>query len=75
MVTDGAVPLVLSYHPGSPCPCHEELVAGYDPNREAVVAVIDEDRDIRWIATLGGSPTPAETPDTTTAESLGATVH
>ena len=33
------------------------------------------DRDVRWIARLGGSPTPAETADTTTAELMGATVH
>jgi len=74
-VVSGSVPPALSYHVGPLCPCHEELVSGYDPEREAVVAVVDEDRDVTWIATLGGWPTPAETSDTTTADVIGATLH
>ena len=74
-VVSGSMPPTLAYHPGSPCPCHEELGSGSDPAREAVVAVIDEDSDVAWIATLGGWPTPADTSGTTTADVIGAILH
>ena len=74
-VLDGSMPPALSYRRGTLCGCHEELVASYDPEREAVVAIVDDDGDVAWIATLGGWPTPAETPGTTTAELIGATLN
>jgi hypothetical protein len=74
-VVSGSVPPALSYHVGPPCPCHEELVSGYYPECEVVVAVIDDDGDVVWIATLGGWPTPEETSGTTTADLVGAILH
>jgi hypothetical protein len=74
-VVAGSIPPALAYRAGTLCACHEELVNGYDPTREAVVAVVDDDGDVTWIAALGGWPTPGETAETTTAEVLGATVH
>ena len=74
-VVDGSVPPALSYRAGAPCGCHEEDVGGYDPEREAVVVVVDDDGDVTWIAKLGGCPTPVETGATATAELLGATLQ
>ncbi len=74
-VVSGSVPPELSYHVGAPCKCHEELIGSYDPEREAVVAVVDDEQDVVWIATLGGWPTPAETSETTTADLIGATLQ
>lgn len=74
-VIDGSIPPALAYRPGSPCGCHEALVSAYDTEREAVLAVIDDDGDVTWIAKLGGSPTPPEADATVTAALLGAAVH
>ena len=71
----GSVPPALAYRPGAPCVCHEEAVAGYDPEREVVMAVVDDDGDVTWIARLGGWPTPVEAGASATAALLGATLQ
>ena len=73
-IENGSVPPVLAYRPGSPCPCHASQVEAYDPERQAVVAVVQDDGTVAWIETLGGEPRPADT-DAMPAASSGATVH
>jgi hypothetical protein len=73
-IENGSVPPVLAYRPGAPCPCHASQVEAYDPEREAVVAVIGSDGEVPWIQTLSGEPRPADT-DLLPAASSGATVH
>ena len=74
-VVDGSMLPALAYRVGAPCGCHEEVVGGYDPEREVVLAVVDDDGDDRWIARLGGWPTPAEAGATATAALVGATLQ
>ena len=50
-------------------------MAGYDSEREVVMAVVDGDGDVMWIARLGGWPTPVEAGAGATAALLGATVQ
>ena len=73
-IEDGSVPPVLAYRPGAPCPCHASLVEAYDPEREAVVAVVAPGGQVPWMYTLSGEPRPADT-DLLPAASSGATVH
>jgi hypothetical protein len=49
-------------------------VEAYDPESQAVVAVMQDDGGVAWIETLGGEPRPADT-DALPAASSGATVH
>ena len=58
-IEDGIVPLVLAYRPGVPCPCCARAVETYDPETQAVVAVLRDGGRIGWLQTLGGEPTPA----------------
>ena len=69
------MPPALSYRPGALCGCNEEAVGAYDPERQVVLAVVDDDGDVAWTNTLGGWPTPVETGATATAALLGATVQ
>jgi hypothetical protein len=73
-IEDGSVPPALAYRPGALCPCHANLVEAYDPEREAVVAVVAPGGQVGWMYTLGGEPRPADT-DLLPAASSGATVH
>jgi hypothetical protein len=73
-IENGSIPPALAYRSGSPCPCHAEQVAAYDPEREVVVAVIDTGGQVPWIYTLSGEPPPADT-ELLPAASSGATVH
>jgi hypothetical protein len=58
-IEDGIVPLVLAYRPGAPCPCCAGAVEAYDPETQAVVAVVRNGGRVDWLQTLGGEPTPA----------------
>jgi len=73
-IENGSIPPVLAYRSGSPCPCHASEVEAYDPEREAVVAVVDTGGQVPWIYRLSGEPRPADT-DLLPAASSGATVH
>ena len=73
-IEDGSVPLVLAYRPGAPCGCCAGRVAAYDPERQAVVAVVRHDGTVAWVDTLGGEPKPVQT-DALPASASGATVH
>jgi hypothetical protein len=73
-IGNGSVPPVLAYRPGAPCPCCVERVEAYDPERQAVVAVLRDDATVAWIATLGGEPQPVHT-DALPAAVSDATVH
>ena len=73
-IENGSVPPVLAYRSGSPCPCHASEVEAYDPEREAVVAVVDTGGQVPCIYRLSGEPRPADT-DLLPAASCGATVH
>ena len=75
-IENGSVPPKLGYHPGSPCSCHDELVAAYDPEVFAVVAVIKSGkRKVGWIEPLSGVPSPVEAVGLVTATECGATAH
>ena len=58
-IEDGLVPLVLAYRRGAPCPCCAGVVEAYDPETQAVVAVVRNGGRVGWLQTLGGEPTPA----------------
>lgn len=73
-IEQGTVPPVLAYRAGAPCPCCAGRVEAYDPERQAVVAVVQDDGSVPWIETLGGEPQPAHT-DALPAGASGATVH
>jgi len=73
-IENGSIPPVLGYRPGAPCPCHVRQVEAYDPERQAVVAVMQHDGSVAWIETLGGEPGPADT-DVLPGAASGATVH
>ena len=73
-IENGSVPPVLAYRPGAPCPCCAGRVEAYDPERQAVVAVVGDHGAVAWIETLGGEPQPVHT-DALPAASSGATVH
>ena len=54
IIENGPVPPVRAYRPGAPCPCHPSEVDAYDPEREAVVAVVQPGGGVPWIQTLSG---------------------
>src|SRR5262245_26067892 len=58
-IEDGSVPPVLAYQPGAPCACSAAAVEAYDPETQAVVAVLRDGGEVAWLQTLGGEPTPA----------------
>ena len=45
-IEQGTVPPVLAYRPGAPCPCCAGRVEAYDPERQAVVAVVQDDGSV-----------------------------
>jgi hypothetical protein len=49
----------FGYQPGSPCPCHHEAVAAYDPEREVVVALCDGEL-VRDVIVVAGWPAPPD---------------
>lgn len=63
-----------AYRPGAPCDCHAELVTAYDPEREAVVAIV-EDAGIRAIHVVTGWPAPPDAVRVTPAERCRLTAH
>jgi hypothetical protein len=65
----------VEYHAGAPCECHDGLVNEYDPDREAVVAVVKGRRRVVWIATLGGYPSPKDAWEKVSAGDMHATVQ
>jgi hypothetical protein len=73
-VEHGSIPPVLAYRPGAPCPCCAGRVEAYDPERQAVVAVVQDDGAVVWIETLGGEPQPVHA-DALPAAVSGATLH
>jgi hypothetical protein len=73
-IENGSVPPVLAYRPGAPCPCHACQVEAYDPERGAVVAVVEPRGGVPWIGTSSGERRSAAT-DWLRAASSGATVH
>ncbi|MEO8604734.1 MAG: hypothetical protein ABI629_19350 [bacterium] len=75
-IESGSVPPEVGYYSGSPCRCHDELVASYDPEAVAVVAVIrSATHVVAWIAPLGGVPTPVDAAGAATATQCGRTAH
>lgn len=62
------------FRPGSICPCHEELVADYDPERQAVVALLQGD-EILSIHVVAGWPAPPDAALVTPGERFKLTAH
>ena len=63
-----------TYHPGSPCDGHAELVTAYDPEREAVVALVGS-AGIHAVHVVTGWPTPPDAVRVTPAERFRLTAH
>jgi hypothetical protein len=74
-LTEGDGPLTLAYRKGSPCPCHQEMVEGYDPNRQVVIAHCTAADDIRSINVFGGWPLPPDAASSSSAADCQATIH
>ncbi|HEV7731136.1 MAG TPA: hypothetical protein VGR62_03195 [Candidatus Binatia bacterium] len=66
---------VFEYQAGAPCDCHDELISDYDPDRQAVVAVVKGRGRVVWIATLGGWPSPKDAWERVSAAEMNATVQ
>jgi len=75
-VRDGSVPPALGYRPGSPCRCHAEAVAGYDPANEVVLAVVrPASARVVWAHVLAGTPGPRAAAAVVPGHLLGEAVH
>jgi hypothetical protein len=75
-IEDGSRPPVIDYLPGAPCNCHAEAVKVYDPEGQVVVAIIRPDnREVVWVETLGGWPTPPQAAALLPAAEMGAAVQ
>lgn len=72
----GSLPPCVEYRVGSPCPCHRDAVAAYDPATQAVVAVVrTDDAEVVWHQTLGGWPSPEQAAAECPGAARGKTVH
>ena len=64
----------VQYSPGSPCPCHQQLVDHYAPERQVVVA-LHRGETIGGIHVVAGWPAPPDAYRMTPAERLHLTAH
>jgi hypothetical protein len=65
----------IGYYPGSPCDCHAELVALYEPSEQAIVVVHNFGPEPDCLLPLVGWPSPREAWEITSAKLLRATVQ
>ncbi len=65
----------IGYYPGSPCDCHAELVAHYEPSEQVIVVVHDLGPELDYLLPLAGWPSPREAWEIAGATRLGATVQ
>lgn len=75
VLTEGDGKATLAYQPGPPCPCHAEMVAGYDPERQVVIAHCATRDDICCLNVFGGWPAPPDAATSASAMECAATVN
>lgn len=73
-ITPGTAP-TIAYHPGPPCDCHGDAVAAYDPESQAVVAVVRDEEEVVWMETLSGWPNPPDAASSLSAAERDATLQ
>lgn len=75
VLTEGHGDPTWTYHPGSPCSCHQEMVEGYDPEYQVVIAHCGKDDGICCINVFGGWPAPPHAATSASATQCGATLN
>lgn len=74
VIAPGSAP-TITYRPGPPCDCHGEAVGAYDPETQAVVAVLRHGEKVVWVETLSGWPAPPDAAAALPADARDATTH